>query len=622
MTDAEPLSGGHYRLGTAVTAAVRAAHDEWDDRDVVAVALDGTGTGALTRVARDVRRAAGHPHPGLAPARDVAAGRDQALWLVHDVPAGARGLAAVGPVPGPRLRAIALVLAEGLAAAHAARLVHGRVGADVVLVGPGAAESAESAEPAAAWLLGAPSGRRPDDRPAAEDDDVRALAATLAAVPVAGDAGALRAVLERVAGEHEAAPGTLGAALLADLRALEDAPRRTEVIATPAAAEAWSPTRATTVPVPGTPGVPDRPTARVGLLPAPPPAPSPAPSPAPRRAAPPSPPPPARPRPPGVPGAAGPGSPRRRGPVVAGVVAAPVVLVAVVVAVTVLAGTAPSAGPGDRVVPGTVGDPATVEPCGLLDPAAIPPARSARIVPDLGSPASCTLDVRAPGGDVAVVATLEPVATAVGAAPEERVGPLLVRRPAPRTGSCTRTVVTTEGVQVAVDALLPPGSGADSCATADAATDTTVRALQRGTPLPRRPVADPPTALTTVDTCAVLSPDDLRAVPALDADRVAPGVGGWSCRRGGGPGGTVVDVGVERRAAFAPTTEIGGRPATITPRGDSCDAAVAQRSYTVPGGGQRVELLEVSVLGARPVEELCADATRSAAAAVPRLPRP
>ncbi|MFC5140739.1 hypothetical protein ACFPK1_21060 [Actinomycetospora rhizophila] len=604
MTEGEPLSGGHYRLGAAVTAAVRAAHDEWDDRDVVAVALDGTGPGALTRVARDVRRAAEHPHPGLAPARDVAAGRDQALWLVHDVPAGARGLAATGPVPGPRLRAIALVLAEGLAAAHAARLVHGRVGADVVLVGPGEAESA--------WLLGAPSGRRPDDRPAAEDDDVRALAATLAAVPVAGDAGALRAVLERVAGEHEAAPGTLGAALLADLRALGDAPRRTEVIATPVAAEAWSPSRATTVPVPGTPAVPDRPTARVGLLPPPAPAPT-------RRSAPPSPPPPASPRPPAV---AGPGSPRRRGPVVAGVVAAAVVLVAVVVAVALLRGTAPAAGPSDRVVPGTVGDPATVEPCALLDPAAIAPERSARIVPDLGSPASCTLDVRAPGGDVAVVATFEPVATAVSAAPEERVGPLLVRRPAPQPGSCTRTVVTTEGVQVAVDALLPPGSGADACATADAATDTTVRALQRGTPLPRRPVADPPTALTTVDTCAVLSPDDLRAVPGLDADRVAPGVGGWSCRRGGGPGGTVVDVGVERRAAFAPTTEIAGRPATVTPRGDSCDAAVAQRSYTVPGGGQRVELLEVSVLGARPVEELCADATRSAAAAVPRLPRP
>ncbi|GAA4903772.1 hypothetical protein EV188_10464 [Actinomycetospora succinea] len=616
--DGELLSGGHYRLGAALTAAVRAAHDEWDDRDVVAVALDGEGTGALTRVARDVRRGDGHPHPGLAPARDVAAGRDRALWLVHDVPAGARGLGAVGAVPARRLREIARVLAEALAAAHAARLVHGRIGADVVLVG----------ESAGVWLLGAPSGRRPDDRPAAEDDDVRALAATLAAVPVDGDAGDVGRLLARVAHEHGGTPGELGAAFVRDLRALDDepaGPRLTEVITTPVAADAWSPSRATTVPVTEPPGDAVRPTAPVGLLPAPP-----RPS-APRRSGgaragsrppgAPTPPLPPPPRPVGPPpSTGGPGSPRRRSVVVAGVVAAVVVLVAAVAGVALLRDPGPAAGPGDRVVPAVIGDPGTVEPCSLVDPAALAPAGSARVVPDLGSPASCTVDVRAPGGDVAVVATLEPVATTVTAGPEDRVGGLLVRRPPPQPGLCTRTVVTTEGVQVAVDALVAPGSRADACATADAATDTTVRALQRSTPLPRRPVADPPNALTTVDTCAVLSPADLGAVPGLDATRVAPGVGGWSCRWG--TGSAVVDVGVERRRAFAPTTEIAGRAAAVTPRASSCDAAVAQRSSTVPGGGERVELLEVSVLGARPVDALCADAVALAAVAVPRLPPP
>ena len=239
MTDGELLSGGHYRLGATITAVVRSAHDDWDDHDVVAVALDGEGTGALTRVARDLRRAAGHPHPGLAPARDVAAGRDRALWLVHDVPPGARGLAGAGPVPTGRLREIALVLGEALAAAHAARLVHGRVGADVVLVGPGNGPGV--------WLLGAPSGRRPDDRPAAEDDDVRALAATLAAVPVDGDRGGIGALLDRVAGDREGTPGALGATLLAGLRERDDDPRLTEVITTPVPAQASG--RAATIPV-------------------------------------------------------------------------------------------------------------------------------------------------------------------------------------------------------------------------------------------------------------------------------------------------------------------------------------------------------------------------------------
>lgn len=575
MTDAELLSGGHYRLGDAITPAVRAARDAWEDRDVVAVALDGDGTGALTRVARDIRRGAAHPHPGLAPAHDVAAGRDRALWLVHDVPAGARGLAAAGPVPADRWHARALGLAEALAAAHAARLVHGRIGADVVLVGPG--------DDAPAWLLGAPSGRRPDNRPAAEDDDVRALAATLAAVPVDGDALAVTAVLARIADTRDETPGGLGATLLRDLRAL--APRRTEVIARPVPADAWSPSRARTVPVQAPTAVPapDRPTAPVGLLP------------------------------PREPATVPPPPPRRRpvtGIVAGAVVAAVVVLVA---GVALLRDATPSGGVADRVVPAVIGDPATVAPCGLVDPAA-------RVVPDLGSPAACTVEVRAPGGDLVVVTTLEPVATAVAAAPEERVGALLVRRPAPQPGVCTRTVVTTEGVQVAVDALLPPGSDADACAGADAATGATVAALQRGTPLPRRAVTDPPNALTTVDTCAVLAPADLRAVPGLDADRVAPGVGGWSCRWGAG--GSVVDVGVERRRALAPTGGIGGRPAAVTPRQGSCDVAVAQRSFAVPGGGERVELLEVSVRGSRPVDALCADAERLAAATVPRLPAP
>ena len=109
-------------------------------------------------------------------------------------------------------------------------------------------------------------------------------------------------------------------------------------------------------------------------------------------------------------------------------------------------------GTGDRVVPAVIGDARTVEPCALLDPAAIAPGRSARVVPDLGSPAACTVGATVAGGDVVVVATLEPVATAVVAGREERVDGLVVRRTAPRDGICTRTVVTTEGVHIAIDA--------------------------------------------------------------------------------------------------------------------------------------------------------------------------
>ncbi|GLZ46874.1 hypothetical protein Acsp06_30590 [Actinomycetospora sp. NBRC 106375] len=670
-SDGESLSGGHYRLGAARSGLVRSARDTWDDRDVVAVALAPDGgspdPGALTRVARDVRRGGEHPHPGLAPVLDVAAGADRRLWLVHEVPAGARGLAALDPVPADRLLGYALVLAGALRAAHAARLVHGRIGADVVLVG---AAGSDGSDGAGIRLLGAPSGTRPDDRPGAEDDDARALAATLAAVPVvdADDdtAERLAAVLTRAAQARPETAGGLATALQEDLHALEGSPpdgaatpaepagrptdtgdgepaiRRTEVISTAAVTGAWSPTR----PEPfGAPPTDARPTTRVGVLASPSAGPAPA-APAPRSpaggppagpaSAPPraplSPRPPHPPGPPHPPHPPGPSTPpparSRRGLVVVAVVAVLVLLAGVVAAALSFrgggtddtGGTGGAAGAGDRVVPAVIGDARTVEPCAVTDPAAI--SGTARVVPDLGSPAACTVLAAVPGGDVVVVATLEPVATAVTEGREERVGSLVVRRSAPRDGICSRTVVTTEGVQVAVDAAPASGSSADPCASADAATDATVRTLLAGAPLPRRATADPPAALTTVDACALLDPDDLEAVPGLDAARVAPGVGGWSCRWGSEPGagGTVAEVAVERRRTFTATADVGGRPATVTDRRDSCDVAVAQRAYTAVDGSPRVELLEVSVHG--PPEDRCAAATGLAAAAVPRLPAP
>ncbi len=616
MTDAGPdevtgrvLSGGHYRLGAPLTPAVWSARDEWEGRDVVAVALapDG-GDGALARVARDVRRAGDHPHPGLAPARDVAAGTDRTLWLVHDVPAGLRGLAHADAVPARVLLARALVLAGALAAAHAARLVHGRVGADVVLVGDG---------PDDVRLLGAASGLRPADRPAAEDDDTRALAGALAAVPLT-DAGSdlatrLLAVLDRWAAPGAELTGGLDARLRRDLRALahtEPAPtdRPTDRVALPAGGR--PPLVATGAPAgraaaPPAPARPHRPVLH-----------------GPR---PPAPPPPPRPGPPGPSGPPTPGRPSRSLLLLAGALVLLLAGVVAVVATQLTRGTGPVE-PQDRVVPAAIADARTVDPCALVDPAALGRTAGggpARLVPDLGAPAACTVDVPGPRGDLVLVTTLEPVATTVTAGEEQRVGPLLVRRVPPRPGVCTRTVVTTEGVQVALDAVVPAGSGADPCPVADAATDGAVAALSRGITLPRRAVDHPPGALTTLDACGLLTPADLAGVPGLDPARVVPGVAGWSCRWGTGEGdGSVVTVGVTRRRAVAPTEDVAGRAAVVTPGPGSCTTALVQRALTAPDGGPRVELLEVIVFGGGPPAALCDGSRTLAAATGPRLPPP
>jgi hypothetical protein len=186
--------------------------------------------------------------------------------------------------------------------------------------------------------------------------------------------------------------------------------------------------------------------------------------------------------------------------------------------------------------------------------------------------------------------------------------------------------VTTEGVQIGIESATDAGSGTDPCPPADAATDAALLALQRGTPLPRRASVDPPNALTSADTCALVTPADLAAVPGLDPARVTAGTAHWSCRWGTGPGTTtaspVVAVVVNRVGRATPTTRIAGRPATVTPRDGSCAVALVQRTYPATDGTERTELLDVRVYGGRPSDQLCADATRLAAAAAPRLPAP
>jgi len=204
------LSGGHYRLGERLdpapagsrgddVIAVHHAHDTWEDRAVLAVSMPPAGgssrptTADLTRVARDVRRAEGADHPGLVGALDVAVDTERGLWLVHAVPQGARTLVAArdDPPPAETVLRWALDLAGALVAAHSARLVHGRLAPEAVVV--------DARE--AAHLLAAPSGLRPDDRPGAEDADARALATVLRGVLADPDPAGepLAALLDAVA---------------------------------------------------------------------------------------------------------------------------------------------------------------------------------------------------------------------------------------------------------------------------------------------------------------------------------------------------------------------------------------------------------------------------------------
>jgi hypothetical protein len=83
-----------------------------------------------------------------------------------------------------------------------------------------------------------------------------------------------------------------------------------------------------------------------------------------------------------------------------------------------------------------------------------------------------------------------------------------------------------------------------------------------------------------------------------------------------------VTAGVARRRAVAPTEEVAGRAAVVTPGAGSCTTALVQRAMTAPDGGPRIELLEVTVFGGGPPAALCDGSRTLAAATGPRLPSP
>jgi hypothetical protein len=83
-----------------------------------------------------------------------------------------------------------------------------------------------------------------------------------------------------------------------------------------------------------------------------------------------------------------------------------------------------------------------------------------------------------------------------------------------------------------------------------------------------------------------------------------------------------VTTGVTRRRAVAPTEEVAGRAAVVTPEEGSCTTALVHRALTAPDGGPRVELLEVTVLGGGPPAALCDGSRTLAAATGSRLPPP
>ncbi|MFL6142024.1 MAG: serine/threonine-protein kinase, partial [Labedaea sp.] len=226
---AEQLIAGRYRLvrqvGSGGMGVVWQAYDERLHRKVAVkqllmpAELTGPQTAQARRLAmREGRIAAKLQHPQAIAVYDVLDDDGQSYLIMEYLPSTslAQVLAERGPLPPREVAAIGAQLADALAAAHAAGVVHRDVKPGNVLLGPdgtvkitdfGISRAVEDVTATATGLIaGTPAYLSPEvaqGQPATYQSDVFSLGATLYAAvegkPPAGTADNAMAVLYRAA---------------------------------------------------------------------------------------------------------------------------------------------------------------------------------------------------------------------------------------------------------------------------------------------------------------------------------------------------------------------------------------------------------------------------------------
>ena len=285
--------------------------------------------------------------------------------------------------------------------------------------------------------------------------------------------------------------------------------------------------------------------------------------------------------------------------------------------------------------PLTIGDPRTADPCSLADAAVLSPFGEAVIDRENTEFSACRADVTLPSGDGVTVTVdfLAPAEVSVpdpGAQDEYEGGLRVVRQPADGD-RCEHLLLFEDGGIVGITAQLAgPGTAADVCAIADAATTFAVQTIaDRG--VGTRPPLDATSPLAAVDACTLIAPGDLAVVPLGDSPPLGdsalpePEYGNWGCIWSPVGSDHLVRIDFYRRYPLdesdGTTTGFGGRPGAYRYEpGQYCLAHVTQREFAGADGSPRADVVRIFVFGPGAEADQCGYATELARAVAANLP--